>query len=185
MKDNKLVKTILIANIAIHIIVGILLIIFSNESFERNNYFIGGVLIVTGLPHIFIYLIGEGYKKFVKQPYLVFSFVSIVLGIVIMLCNELLPQHIYLIWGILDIVRSSYEIFDGIRELKESKLEIAEILAGLSDMILGFLLCFEKEEGVKLHIIIMGVGLIVVGIRFLIELIIKVRENNNQIKGAQ
>lgn len=178
--NNKLLKTILIANISVHIIVGILLIVFSNEAFERNNYFIGGVLIVTGLPHIFIYLVGGGYKKFIKQPYLIFSFVSIVLGIVIMICDELLPEHIYIIWGVHDIIRSGYEIFDGIRELKESKLEIIEILAGLSDMILGFLLCFEQEQGVKVHIIIMGVGLIVVGVRYLIEFIVKLKEDNSK-----
>ncbi len=183
--NNKLLKSILIANIVVHIIVGSLLIIFSNEIFERNNYFIGGVLIVTGLPHLFIYLIGGGYKKFVKQPYLVFSFVSIILGIVIMICDELLPEHVYLIWGIHDIIRSGYEIFDGIRELKESKLEIIEILAGLSDMILGISLCFKQENGVKVHIIIMGVGLIIVGVRYLIEFIVKSKANNDLTKKVE
>ena len=64
--NNKLLKSILIANIVVHIIVGSLLIIFSNEIFERNNYFIGGVLIVTGLPHLFIYLIGGLAVAFVS-----------------------------------------------------------------------------------------------------------------------
>ena len=184
MNKNLAVRIVFIVNIIVHIIVGASLIIFSNEAFERNNLFIGAIILVTGLPNLFIYLIGKGYRELLKQPYLVFSIVSVVIGVIFMLCDEISLLHMCIIWGIHDICRSAYEIFDGIRELRHDKLEILEIIAGVADLTLGVLLCIEKEEGIKMHLIIMGIALVLIGIRFLIELIITIKESKKESKHA-
>ena len=175
MGNKKLFKAILITNIFIHILVGAALIVFSHDSFERSHLFIGLVIILTGLPNLLIYLVGGGHKEFFKHPYIIFSFVSVIIGLIFILCDELSVVHMCLVWGILDIVRSAYEIFDAIREFKHDKLEIIEIIAGTADLILGILLTIEKEEGITMHLIIMGAALILIGIRFIVELIIKTK----------
>ena len=179
MENKGLVKALLITNVIIHILVGAALIIFSHEAFERSNLFVGLVIIATGLPNLLIFLVG-GYKELFKQPYILFSFVSVIIGLIFILCDEISIMHMCLVWGILDIVRSAYEIFDAVRELKHDKLEIIEILAGTADLILGILLTIEKEEGITMHMIIMGAALILIGIRFIVELIIKSKKHEEK-----
>jgi uncharacterized membrane protein HdeD (DUF308 family) len=176
MENKGLFKAILVTNIIIHILVGAALIVFSHDSFERSHLFIGLVILITGLPNLLIYLVGGGHKEFFKHPYIIFSFVAVIIGLIFILCDELSVVHMCLVWGILDIVRSAYEIFDAIRELKHDKLEIIEIIAGTADLILGVLLTIEKEEGIRMHLIIMGAALILIGLRFIVELIIKSKE---------
>lgn len=172
MVNKGLFKAILIANIIIHILVGAALIVFSHDSFERSHLFIGLVILITGLPNLLIYLVGGGHKEFFKHPYIIFSFVAVIIGLIFILCDELSVIHMCLVWGILDIVRSAYEIFDAIRELKHDKWEIVEIVAGTADLILGILLTIEKEEGITMHLIIMGAALILIGLRFIVQLIV-------------
>lgn len=180
MENKGLFKAILITNIIIHILVGVALIVFSHDSFERSHLFIGLVILITGLPNLLIYLVGGGHKEFFKQPYIIFSFVAVIIGLIFILCDELSVVHMCLVWGILDIVRSAYEIFDAIRELKHDKWEIVEIVAGTADLILGILLTIEKEEGITMHLIIMGAALILIGLRFIAHLVISSKHKEIQ-----
>ena len=171
---NRLDVLFMLASL-VHIILGIVVICFCGEEFEKNNYFVGGVLTVSALPSLLIFLSSNGFKHFRKVPYLVSSVIALVIGIVFVCCEELTPAHLFLFVGIFDICRGIFESIDAALEFKENKLEIIEIFAGLGDVLFGILLCIKLENGYKNHLIFMGVALILVGIKFAVDLILDLK----------
>lgn len=167
-----------IASMLAHFVIGVLVIIFSNDSFEKNNVFIGSVLIASGLPSLMIFFAARGHKNFRKFPYLLSALTAFIIGTMFIIFNEITPDHMFLTIGIFDIVRGLYETIDASLEVKENKFEIMEIVSAVGDIVFGILLCIKLSDGYRNHLIFMGVALIIVGIKFLCDLIVDIKRSN-------
>lgn len=169
---------VLLSSMLIHIILGILIIIFSNDSFEKNNIFIGSILMVSGVPSLLIFIAAKGHKNFRKFPYLTSSIIAFVIGFIFIIFNEITLEHMFLAVGIFDIIRGLYETVDASLEIKVNKLEILEVLSAVGDIIFGVLLCIELSPGgYRNHLIFMGSALLLVGIKFLLDLIFDLKSH--------
>mgnify|MGYP002515608620 CR=1 FL=1 len=168
---------VLLSAMVVHIILGVLVIVFSNDVFEKNNIFIGSILMASGVPSLLIFLSVDGHKNFRKFPYLASSIIAFVIGLIFILFNEITLDHMFLAIGIFDIVRGLYEIVDASLEIKVNKLEIMEVASAAGDVIFGILLCIKLSEGYKNHLIFMGAALLLVGIKFLLDLIFDLKSN--------
>ena len=169
-KNKSFLLTLIIVSI-FHIIMGTLVIIFAKDSFEKNNIFIGSILIASSVPSILIYFLGGRYHNRFKIPYNFFAMFGIAAGIAFIVNSEIAIATLCIIWGVYDIVRSCYEIFDASMEVRENKLEIVEIVCALAELAFGILLCIHLEEGIYIHLVVMGISLILVGVKHGLDLI--------------
>lgn len=177
-KKLSILDYIFIASLIVHLLLGVLVIVLSNEVFEKDHIFIGAVLAVSGVPSLLIFFAASGHKNFRKFPYLTSAIIAFVVGIIFIIFDELTLDHMLLTVGIFDIIRGLYETIDASLEIKENKLEILEIISSVGDIVFGILLCIKLSDGYKNHLIFMGVALIIVGIKFLFDLIIDLKKKN-------
>jgi len=183
-RKHKVSLTTILVFAILHIIFGILVIIFAHDSFEKSHIYIGSVLIFTSVPSILIYFLGGRYHNKYKMPYNFFALFGIIAGIAFIISETISIGVMCLVWGIYDIIRSAYEIFDAAHELKENKLEIIEIICAVAELAFGIILCIKLEDGIYIHLIVMGLSLILVGIKHFLDFLNDYRfiskENNKE-----
>ena len=169
MKHKALNKKILIPLLLlVYLGTGIFSIIYAWGLGNFTNFFVGLIVFLSSLVHILLFFIKEGYKKFDKASFLLIGVLGFIAGFVFMFVNMELSL-LCLLLGILDIIRSSFEVLDSIREIKEDKLEIIELIVALGDIALGILICFERENGLVLHLTYLGVAFFISAIKLFIE----------------
>ena len=149
----------------------------STEVIEENYKIVGGLLLLSSLPHLIIFVKQGGLNNKKKIPYLVFAIVGIALGFVSMYVSSIGLTTVCLIWGIFDICRSSFEIIDVIPELKEKKwLEITEIVASVGEIIIAILLILDRVEGLNLHFYFLGAVFLLYFAKYIVGLFIEKKE---------
>lgn len=137
----------------------------------------GLLLIVSSIPHLVIFVLQGGINNKKKIPYAIFSIIGIGLGIFAAFAKNVELDIICLVWGIFDICRSTFEIFDALPEVFEKKwLEIIEIVISVFEIVIAIFLIMDKYEGIKLHYLALGISFSVYFVKFLVEGLIKKHE---------
>lgn len=180
-KDNRLTEILLLTVAIVHILMGIFVVIFSHDSFEKDHVYIGLIILFSSIPSILIYFLGGRYKNPYKIPYNFFALYGIIAGLVFIFKEDISMTTMCVMWGVYDIVRSLYEIFDASREFKENKLEIVEIICAVAELVFGIILCIKLDDGIYIHLIVMGISLILVGVKHLLDFIKETNQKNKEV----
>lgn len=160
----------------IFIVTGILLIVFSNEKFERNNVYLGSIIIVSAILPLFSYFAFKGYAQYKKTPALVFGSMSFIFGIVCIVASEITIDHICIIWGALTVLSCIYYIIDSVNDIKTNKLEFISIIINILELTFGIILIVNLGKSITLHIIIMGISFILKGLKVLFGYLITLKK---------
>lgn len=149
----------------------------STEIIEENYKIVGGLLLMSSIPHLIIFVLQDGLNNKKKIPYFVFAVTGIVLGIVGMYVKAIGLTTLCLIWGIFDICRSSFEIIDVIPEIKDKKwLEILEIVASVGEIVIAVFLIMDRVEGLNLHFYFLGSVFLLYFVKYIISIFIDKKE---------
>lgn len=166
-----------IITIVIHILLAAFIYIFNHTIEEKDNFFIGLILLITGIPSISLFITLKGHKYFSKFFYLLSGITAIILGLIFMLCPEIHQDHLFIIIGIFDIIRGLYEAIEAGIEIKKNKLELIEFIPAIGDIVFGILLIIELENGYYNHLIFVASSLVVVAIKYILDLVFYTKIN--------
>ena len=149
---------------------GIAVLILRHLNPTHPTNILGIIVLIAGCVKVAIYWLFY-FKRNPRSVLLLSGLAFIILGIVFLL-GDYPYEALCLTWGILDIVLGLVEIFTSIFELKEDKLQIAEILVAAGGIVFGVLLTIELAHGLAAHIIYLGISLILLACILVAEFII-------------
>lgn len=137
------------------------------EYLYQDKTFIGYsiLVILASIIHIILYFLNEGYKYKISAYYLVLGILGLSIGIAVAVCN-LTFNLLCILWGVLDIVRGIAEIIFSIPNIKRTKLELIDIAVALAEIVLGILLCIHLYDGLHVHILVFGISLMLLSLKF-------------------
>ncbi len=140
---------------------------------EYNHIIVGFIFIVSAIPHLVIFMLGERFKDPLKMTDFVLIFVSLFLGFLFMFVKNAPIGALVLIWAIFDLTRAIYHFFDSVIEFRHNKLEIIEMVADTIEIVFAILLLFEGEHGIKLHLIMSFVATLIMFSKFTIDFVLE------------
>ncbi len=168
----------------IYLVVGIIIITsctVANEDKVFNSTFLGIILLITNTHSLINYFSTKEYKK-EGNTNMAVSLIGIALGFVF-LFSRMELSFLCFLWGLLEILKGAFEAQKSSREIKKDKKEIAYLIISLAEVTFGALLCIHVEEGLKEHLIFLGITFILNAISVGYELIIKyVNSKEEKIK---
>ena len=174
MKNHKLLNILYLLLVFCYIGIGIFVLFYSNEQREKNNVILGLLILLSSVPHFFIYVVNGGRKNEKKYPYLAFALLGLTIGIVTICIPTISLAKVCVMWGAFDLCRSSFEICDVIPELKKHEwIELVELVLSLGEIVIAVLLIIDEFEGIRLHLIYFGIVFIVSGVKRIVENFIK------------
>ena len=164
-------------SIVFYIIVGILVIIISNQTIgdERLKMTLGILMLLSSVPHFLIYFIHG------KLSYFIIGIVGTAFGTMSLASDIFEPEQICMVWGCLDICRGLTEIVSIAPTLKHHKSEIIEILISTGDIVVGVLLCIHLVHGLKLHLTYLAIAFLITAVKYIVEYVF---EKRNEAKGS-
>lgn len=148
---------------------------------QYNNVIIAGVILLSAIPHVVIFMLGNRFKDPLKVTDFVFIFVSILIGIIFSQVNKAPLKAIIVVWCIYDLLRATYHLFDSIIEIRYNKLEIIEMIADGIELLFVILLMIFGEQFISVRLILTSVSLFIIGVKFTVDLIIS-SIRRNQVK---
>ena len=150
-----------------HIIFGIAIIICAFLSFEKAHIVFGILLILSAVPHIFGFTRENLENKIFKYLFLINGIALVVLGVFCFFGTQFDFDIIFAIWGIMDIFHGLLEMAEGFSDiyLRKNNLGIITIVVGIIEIVFGVLLIIHLSNGVKLHMIVVGIILIFTAIK--------------------
>ena len=182
MSKTKKLNILYLILFLIYVSVGTLVLVYSNDSREKNNVILGILILLSTLPHLILFIAQGGFKNERKYPFLMFFAIGVTIGLVTIFKSSIELNKVCVIWGCFDICRSSYEICDVIPELKEHKwLELVEFLLSSGEIVIAILLIIDEFEGIKLHLIYFGIVFIVSAIKRIADNILKSINNEKSV----
>ena len=146
------------------VILGILLVTFSDETIIAISYFIGGVLVLIGVVGIIDYIrkIKTNYKS---ELDLIYGIVTIILGVLIITHPKSIATIINYVLGVIIIINSASK-FNYSLQLKNNSNNIwkTTMLVSILTAICGIVLIFNPFKGATTIVIIIGIIIIVYGV---------------------
>ncbi len=167
-------------------VVASMILVFAFVPFERNNIYLGSIIIISSITHLATFFLGGGFKNKLK----IIDFVSFGLALLVSVFFYFFGfidlEILVIVWGILDVIRNVAHIVSSVIECRENKLEIIEMAACSIEIVFSILLIFERSSGVTLHLIVMAIAYILCAIKFIIDFAIisykeKRKEELNQL----
>lgn len=147
-----------------------LLLLFVPEFFVRIlPPLIGVVLLILGLQAI---VSGIALRSTREMPLLAIGggVLSIVVGIIFLVQNNVSVVFISILFGLYIIVTSVLAIADARRKRKAGQPWLFDLVGALIDIVLGLLLLFSPVQGMNLWVRILGIHFILVALGTLIAL---------------
>ena len=160
---TKLLKSSIWSSIAL-IILGLLLIFYSELTIVSISYCVGGILIAIGVIALLKYI--SNINKDIKNEIdIVYGIGTIILGIIVISNPKAIASIIPFVLGILIVINSTAKI-DYSFKLKKSnsKLWISTLIVALIALICGVLLIFNPFAGAEFITKIIGFILVVYAI---------------------
>lgn len=153
------------------VILGILLVTFSDETIIAISYFIGGVLVLIGVVGIIDYIrkVKTGYKG---ELDLIYSIVTIILGVLIITNPKGIATIINYVLGVIIIINSASK-FNYSLQLKgtSNNLWKTTMIVSILTAICGILLIFNPFKSASAIVTIIGTIIIVYGVLDIISTI--------------
>ena len=170
MKKFRKINILYLALVVLYLAIGIFVLVFSNESHEKNNTILGVLILLSSIPHLIIFVSQGGLKHGGKYPYLFFSLIGIGVGLAAIIDKNISLDKICVIWGCFDICRASFEISDIIPEIKEHKwLELIELVISVGEIVIAVLLIIDEFEGIRVHLLYFGIVFIVSAVKRVLD----------------
>ncbi len=178
---KKFFKSAILSSLTL-IILGILLVIFSEETIIAISYFIGGVLVLLGVVGIIDYIrkIKTNYKS---ELDLIYGIVTIILGVLIITNPKSIATIINYILGVIIIINSASK-FNYSLQLRNSSTSIwkGTMIVSVLTAICGILLIFNPFKGASTIVTIIGIIIIVYGVLDIISTIFIKRNYSKLLK---
>ncbi|MCQ2801213.1 MAG: hypothetical protein MJ222_00955 [Bacilli bacterium] len=173
MKKSKKLNILYLCLVLLYLAIGIFVLVFANESREKNNLILGALILLSSIPHLLIFVLQGGLKNSRKYLYLFFSLIGICIGLITIFKTSISLDKVCVMWGCFDICRSSFEIADTLPEIKNHKwLEFIELLISIGEIIIAILLIIDEFEGIRLHLIYFGVVFIISAVKRILDNVI-------------
>ena len=160
---TKLLKSSIWSSIAL-VILGLLLIFYSELTIISISYVIGGILIAIGAIALIKYI--SNINKDIKNEIdIVYGIGTIILGIIVISNPKAIASIIPFVLGVLIVINSTAKI-DYSFKLKKSnnKLWISTLVVALIALVCGVLLIFNPFAGAEFITKIIGIILVVYAI---------------------
>lgn len=167
---TKLLKSSIWSSIAL-VILGLLLIFYSELTIISISYVIGGILIAIGVIALIKYI--SNINKDVKNEMdIVYGIGTIILGIIVISNPKAIASIIPFVLGVLIVINSTAKIDYSFR-LKKNKntLWISTLVVALIALVCGVLLIFNPFAGAEFITKIIGIILLVYAILDIISTI--------------
>ena len=152
------------------VILGILLVAFSDETIIAISYFIGGVLVLIGVVGIIDYIRKVNIYK--SELDLIYAIVTIILGVLIITNPKSIATIINYILGVIIIINSASK-FNYSLQLKSASNNIwkTTMIVSILTAICGVLLIFNPFKSASAIVTIIGIIIIVYGVLDIISTI--------------
>ena len=158
MKTLDLIKPI------IYIITGTLIIIFFHKILSILPYVVGSIMVLVNVEAIVVDTLEHDYS------HTGYKLGIITLGIIIMTAVRNDFEAICIIWATISIINGGRGLIKSATEITKSKISILGLLIALISIILSiFLILHQNEEHIQSHIILLGIEIILDGVRILIR----------------
>jgi len=160
---TKLLKSSIWSSIAL-VILGFLLIFYSEVTIISISYVIGGILIAIGVIALLKYI--SNINKDIKNEIdIVYGIGTIILGIIVICNPKAIASIIPFILGILIVINSTAKI-DYSFKLRKNKnnLWVSTLIVALVALICGVLLIFNPFAGAEFITKVIGIILVVYAI---------------------
>ena len=160
---TKLLKSSIWSSIAL-IILGLLLIFYSEVTIISISYVIGGILIAIGVIALLKYI--SNINKDIKNEIdIVYGIGTIILGIIVISNPKAIASIIPFVLGVLIVINSTAKIDYSFRLRKnKNSLWISTLIVSLVALVCGVLLIFNPFAGAEFITKIIGIILVVYAI---------------------
>ena len=170
MKNARLPNTIIaIYYFALAVTLEVLLIC---RVIEHPNWYLGLVLALSSFPEIVLYFLDHEYRHKICAGTILLAVISTVCGILFSFLPNVNPETICIFWGILDILRGVNQVFLSSLEVKNHKLAFAKMAINILTIVVGILLCIHLKNGIRFHLIMLGVSIILLGAYEIVQTIV-------------
>ncbi len=157
-------KTLDLIKPIVYIITGILIIIFSKQIVEYLPYVVGSIMILVNIEAIVVDSIEKDYEHFG------YKLGIITLGILIMTACAHDFEAICIIWATISIVNGGRSLVKSLFDIKKSKIiNIIGFLLAILSIVLSIFLIINPLEHVTTHIILLGLEIILDGVRIILR----------------
>ena len=167
---TKLLKSSIWSSIAL-VVLGFLLIFYSEVTIISISYVIGGILIAIGVIALIKYI--SNINKDIKNEIdIVYGIGTIILGIIVISNPKAIASIIPFVLGVLIVINSTAKIDYSFRLKKnKNKLWISTLVVALVALVCGVLLIFNPFAGAEFITKIIGAILLVYAILDIISTI--------------
>ena len=149
-------------------IIGAVCIFFPEHVTKGLPYLLGGAMAVDGAAHIAIYIQSKPLSDD-RSDQLARGLVLLIMGCAFMLQGARSLGAVGITWSIIGIRKASKSLSEMIRRIRHKEHFLSSLLLFLARITLALLLLFDPFEKVSAHIMILGMELIAVSIRFTIH----------------
>ena len=156
-------KTLDLLKPIIYIITGLLIIIFFKDIVDILPYVVGSIMIIVNLEAIIVDILEKDYG------HIGYKIGILILGILLMTILAHDFEAICVVWATISIVNGGRSLVKSGIEIKESWLNIVGLLLAITSIVLSIFLFMNPLEHVSSHIILLGIEIILDGLRIIIR----------------
>lgn len=146
-------------------IVGIVCVLFSAYVTICLPYLLGGAMVLVGLAHCVFYFRDKRYLA-ANSTELARGLILLIMGIVFILQGSKSLGPMGTTWAIIGIRKASRSLDKAVQSMHQKEHSAAPLLLFFVRITLALLLLFDPFEKFSTHIMILGLELIAVSIRF-------------------
>jgi len=162
-------KTLVLIKPIIYIITGLLIIILSEKIVNYLPYVVGSIMILVNVEAIIVNIIEHDHEN------IGYKLGIIVLGILIITAASRDFEAICVIWATISIINGGRSLMRSIFNIKKSWINILGLALAILSIVLSIFLILDPLEHVTTHIVLLGIEIILDGIRIIL---VKYKEKN-------
>jgi len=162
-------KTLVLIKPIIYIITGLLIIILSEKIVNYLPYVVGSIMILVNVEAIIVNIIEHDHEN------IGYKLGIIVLGILIITAASHDFEAICVIWATISIINGGRSLMRSIFNIKKSWINILGLALAILSIVLSIFLILDPLEHVTTHIVLLGIEIILDGIRIIL---VKYKEKN-------
>ena len=153
---------------SLSILMGVVFCWNSERIAESIHLYIGAALILNGIALSFLFFWRREYYK-PQSRMLRIGLLLTSAGIVVSCSHHYSQFVICIVWGIISIVKSSWEIDHLVKE-RSLRLRVwIQAAFSLTELVLGIILLLELTGGIRHHVLFLGISWIADGTERLLE----------------
>ncbi len=162
-------KTLVLIKPIIYIITGLLIIILSEKIVDYLPYVVGSIMILVNVEAIIVNIIEHDHES------IGYKLGIIVLGILIITAASHDFEAICVIWATISIINGGRSLMRSVFNIKKSWINILGLALAILSIVLSIFLILDPLEHVTTHIVLLGIEIILDGIRIIL---VKYKEKN-------